>query len=101
MPKELVIREFSLRAVVPGRFDIAYPQCRRKHSSKEHIRMGVLVGCPFAYTRQGQPAAITNMNDYTKGGRKNHTAVAARHTATLGVSREKTSGKTEESEDGI
>ena len=99
MPKQLAIPVFSQRAWNFGQFDIACPRNQRKPSSRYHIRTGSLAKHQFECTRQGQHEAVKDMR-VVEINKEKHTAVAAKHTATLGTSREKTSGNTEPTDEG-
>ena len=99
MPKQLAIPAFSQHVSDFGRFGVACPRSWQKLSSKYHIRIGDLVECQFGYTHQVQHEAVKGLSRDEKKKRK-HTAVAARHTATLGTSQEKISGKAEPTDKG-
>ena len=88
---------FLPRALDCCQFDVACPRNRRKLLSKYYIQIGGLVECQSECTRQGRHESV---KDISIDGKKKQTAVATKHTATLGTSQEKTSGKAEPTDEG-
>ena len=91
---------FSQRASNFGRFDAACPRNQQKPLSRSHIQTGGLAEHQFECTRRGQHEAVKDMR-VVEMKKEKHTAVAAKHTATLGTLREKTSGNTEPTDEGV